>query len=528
MRRRDTFFSPTYDLATSLQEQDKRAKGISRDTSCFSAGARADPLDVVQRTSGKFTWNNHLLKPFLAAGLSRFCVATVQGFAGQVSEDVAVGPKATPVVVTLLGRRDVDRAGTRHWRRGADMDGNAANFVESEMIVELPGLGIVQSFVQVRGSIPLAWSEVPNLRYKPRREQAPLVASQKAFAAHMGALVDSYQSVVAINLAGLGPKKSEGKLSKTFAELADWFAKKSGPRPGFELVEFDFHKQCGATKYHNLEKLFERIRPEFESIGAFRRSTPAMTGAPDGSREKVQYQSGVFRTNCIDSLDRTNVVQTMLAVHTLESLLQNLQMLRQPVSGGPAPSQTGAVLEEVFPALLWDLKRIWADHGDAVSKLYAGTGALKSGFVRTGKRSLSGFVDDGIKSVTRYVLNNFADGVKQDAIDLVLGHCDSTAAAPAGLGRVSLAPAAALLALALLAAGAKNGAPLLWGPAVAMDYRHGLRVASQPAFLRWAAAPLLAGAAILATLRTLGTLAVTRPALCMGRVQVWKSPTGKT
>jgi len=31
---------------------------------------------------------------------------------------------------------------------------------------------------------------------------------------------------------------------------------------------------------------------------------------------------------------------------------------------------------------------IWADHGDDISRQYAGTGALKSGFTRTGPGSL--------------------------------------------------------------------------------------------------------------------------------------------
>lgn len=41
---------------------------------------------------------------------------------------------------------------------------------------------------------------------------------------------------------------------------------------------------------------------------------------------------------------------------------------------------------------------------------YAGTGALKSGFTRTGKRTLAGLMDDGVKSITRYYLNNFKVG----------------------------------------------------------------------------------------------------------------------
>jgi hypothetical protein len=46
---------------------------------------------------------------------------------------------------------------------------------------------------------------------------------------------------------------------------------------------------------------------------------------------------------------------------------------------------------------------MWADHGDEVSNQYAGTGAMKSAFTRTGKRDIWGLLDDGAKSLTRWV-----------------------------------------------------------------------------------------------------------------------------
>lgn len=57
--------------------------------------------------------------------------------------------------LTLIARRSVHRAGTRHWRRGADADGHAANFVESEQLLQLePGAGeeapTIASYVEVR------------------------------------------------------------------------------------------------------------------------------------------------------------------------------------------------------------------------------------------------------------------------------------------------------------------------------------------------------------------------------------------
>ena len=39
----------------------------------------------------------------------------------------------------------------------------------------------------------------------------------------------------------------------------------------------------------------------------------------------------------------------------------------------------------------------------------------------TGKRTTGGLIDDGVKSGVRYILNNFFDGHKQDALDLLTG-----------------------------------------------------------------------------------------------------------
>jgi hypothetical protein len=52
---------------------------------------------------------------------------------------------------------------------------------------------------------------------------------------------------------------------------------------------------------------------------------------------------------------------------------------------------------------------------------YAGTGALKSGFTRTGKRTVAGLIDDGVKSMTRYYLNNFKVRLSY-CIKMILNH----------------------------------------------------------------------------------------------------------
>ncbi len=79
------------------------------------------------------------------------------------------------------------------------VQGTVANFVETEQIVELaPRDGskprVVSSFVQIRGSIPLLWSQIPNVKYKPPTRVSPTAATEPAFDAHVGNLLESYKA----------------------------------------------------------------------------------------------------------------------------------------------------------------------------------------------------------------------------------------------------------------------------------------------------------------------------------------------
>jgi hypothetical protein len=79
-----------------------------------------------------------------------------------------------------------------------------------------------------------------------------------------------------------------------------------------------------------------------------------------------------------------------------------------------------------FPAwrnsdiLLGFHRTLWAENGDALSHMYAGTGALNTSFTRSGKRTLAGALSDATKSVSRMYISNFVDKGKQQAIDALL------------------------------------------------------------------------------------------------------------
>lgn len=108
-----------------------------------------------------------------------------------------------------------------------------------------------------------------------------------------------------------------------------------------------------------------------------------------------------------DCLDRTNVVQSAFAFHTLQDQLCAFVP-------GYSPTPPSQELDHLF-------KNCWADNADFMSIPYSGTGALKTDFTRTGKRTQRGALQDGVNSLKRYYLNNFQDGHTQDAIDLFVG-----------------------------------------------------------------------------------------------------------
>lgn len=142
--------------------------------------------------------------------------------------------------------------------------------------------------------------------------------------------------------------------------------------------------------------------------------------------EPVQIQHGVVRTNCMDNLDRTNVVQATLAKWTLNQQLKLLGVLTE----GEEVDDFQALVRDfrecrpvvrLKPTHLRSSVLVWADHADLISKAYAGSGALKTDFTRTNKRTKMGALEDGYKGAVRYIRNNNFDGARQDGFDLVTG-----------------------------------------------------------------------------------------------------------
>ncbi|VDN09040.1 unnamed protein product [Dibothriocephalus latus] len=310
------YFSHTYDLTLTQQRLSE-------------LGPDAKRQNLFERAERRFVWNGFLLDDWcglVSAALNAppvyawpklgsFITPVIFGFVEilqPTTPSTAYAPEDKPCYA-LISRRSVFRAGTRFYARGVDKDANAANTVETEQIVYIP-TGNFFSFVQVRvastlcnstvnlpamctvyrggrrirGSVPLFWSQQPNLKYKPpvkmghgKNEPANLAEVQNGKEEkdellgqvqvapeqvailkqhfHEVCFTQRYGRTVAINL--LDEKGMERRLCRSYA-----LASQSVDQAELKYESFDFHRECSALKWHRLSILLDRLEPEIVAM----------------------------------------------------------------------------------------------------------------------------------------------------------------------------------------------------------------------------------------------------------------------
>ncbi|KAL6237778.1 hypothetical protein BDW75DRAFT_203110 [Aspergillus navahoensis] len=407
---RNFFFSYDYDLTRPVSAQPP-------------AGNWNLPLHKV--ADELYFWNQNLMLPFITAGMHPFALPLVQGFVGQSeftvaakndlssetapSEALILGEKQEAVeaktaaekrnyLLTLISRRSVKRPGLRYLRRGVDDDGNTANTVETEQILSVPGWDPshnVYSYLQLRGSIPLYFSQSPySFKPVPVLHHSP-ETNRFAFERHFRTISRRYGKIQAVSLIDKRvPELKLGEQYEKYAQELNQSGGIDGVPLGFEW--FDFHNECRGMKFENVGRLVDRLSDtldEFKSIVV-------------NNGTVLQNQTGIMRTNCMDCLDRTGVAQCAFGQWALEHALK----------------QEGIDIDLGGDSSTRWFNILWADNGDAISKQYSSTAALKGDYTRTRKRNYRGALNDFGLTLSRYYNNIVNDYFSQACVDYILGN----------------------------------------------------------------------------------------------------------
>nr|CAB3479686.1 unnamed protein product [Digitaria exilis] len=456
---KDFFYSYTYPIMQSLQQN------------VTSAGIKEMPYENL------FVWNTFLTEPIRSRCRNTlWTVALVHGHFKQVRLSIF----GREINVVLISRRSRHFAGTRYLKRGVNDHGKVANDVETEQIVfeEEAGSwkGRMSAVVQMRGSIPLFWSqEASRLSPKPdifghftpvQRYDPTYEATKK----HFDDLAQRYgHPIIILNLIKTVEKRPrEMMLRREYFNAVGYLNQNVPEEKKLRFIHWDFHK-FAKSKSANVLGVLGKVAGEALDLTGFyysgkpkvqkKRSTQLSrtSTARDGSLDirassgdlsrlssnadalssaGVQdmrneankqeshgdtpcYQTGVLRTNCIDCLDRTNVAQYAYGLAALGRQLHAMGLTH--VSKIHPDSSIASALMEMYQGM-----------GDALAHQYGGSAAHNTVFTeRQGKWKATTQSREFLKSIKRYYSNAYTDGEKQDAINLFLGYFQPQEGKPA-------------------------------------------------------------------------------------------------
>lgn len=455
---KDFFFSYTYPIMQSLQ------KNVSSNQ---DGGMSYDNI---------FVWNAYLTQTIRSrCNNTIWTIALVHGHFRQTRLSIF----GRDFSVSLISRRSRHFAGTRYLKRGVNDRGRVANDVETEQIVldEEAGSckGKMSSVVQMRGSIPLFWSQEAS-RFSPKpdiilQRYDPTYQATKL---HFEDLVKRYGNpIIVLNLIKTVEKRPrEMMLRREFANAVGYLNQILPVENHLRFIHWDFHK-FAKSKSANVLAVLGAVASEALDLTGFyysgkpsiikriNKSNRTSTGrdtslrdlrASSGDLVRVgnsnemlnsvvnrdretdmnhqnkkdnvsgdapHFQSGVLRTNCIDCLDRTNVAQYAYGLQALGRQLHAMGLTDVPKVD--PDSSIAAALMDMYQSM-----------GDALAHQYGGSAAHNTVFPeRQGKWKATTQSREFLKSIKRYYSNAYTDGEKQDAINLFLGYFQPQEGKPA-------------------------------------------------------------------------------------------------
>ena len=408
------YFSYSYNLTKSLQrnfvESFKKEMVNNFEKEAFKEDSGKTSLEKI--TNYYFCWNYYHIEEFFDLILEKdkkyeswlnFFIygCFIQNFCNL---------KGVHLQISIIARRNRHFAGTRYLKRGISSDGNVANDVETEQILEEVNDWIdrpkISSFIQIRGSIPVYWYQVQNAFYKKPGIKANLSDIRyEATKRHFSSLYERYGTpCIVFNLT---KKIEEGERNELL--LNDLYHK------GIDYINDSIKDFEKITYYHydlNRERYKEGFSKQFYKISCpLISKTNLFSFIPNlKNKYRISLQDGVIRTNCIDCLDRTNFFQKMLGMAVLVVQLRLIG------------------IKEILPEKIVDgiydiLAKMYTNMGDNLSQQYTGTSAIKQTI--TENTNLSDKICDTLVEVVialKRIFNNFfLDRKKQDALNLFLG-----------------------------------------------------------------------------------------------------------
>ena len=397
------YYSFGLNLTNSQQNQSKLSSQEIKDNNNLTFEQKMK--NIYKTINKKYFFNYNLYKIFINKSTKlpydfaySFILPIICGYIGMY--DYTINNKQLQFI--LISRRSQNYAGTRYNTRGIDDNGNVANFCETEQI--LVRGDYLFSFCQLRGSAPVFFEQLGITGYTDITRGKHF--SKEAFSKHLEEINQDFPLVYFVNLLNQ-TKSGEAPIIAEFEKQIQFRLNNNDIR----YTYFDMQNECQKDNYTNIDKLINKVKPLIEIFNCFSQNLH--------TREIYSYQKGTIRTNCLDCLDRTNIIQMRICWIILEIFFKKLNLDNQSINK-IFNSTENFFTQDTKNEFKEKFKNIWAENGDEISIQYAGTASTHTTVTKTGGHSLMGLIQHGIATVSRIYQGNFEDNFKQECIDILL------------------------------------------------------------------------------------------------------------
>jgi len=368
-------------------------------------------------TRSRFAWNSLHLRA-LSTVDPRWTVPQIHG----AFRSTSFHSNNRRFEFVLIARRSRLFAGTRFRKRGLNINGDCANEIETEQILISYGPpDHVFSFKQVRGSVPLHWSQATaGIMPKPEIVISGSDLELTSTRNHFENLSNRYRSpIIPVSLLIRREGSNEAVLGNEFAYAVDFIRSTGMGSDVMPVVHFDMKgasvdlaPACD-TAGGNLPSAM------YEEVIILARELIGKVGWTQCGQKQ---QSGIIRTNCIDCLDRTSIFQNIVGLEVLRQQLVQLGVLDTPLR----PTWVNPVGTEIHPnSLVPVIESMMEEISDVTAIQYAGTATHKKYSSNSRSHSLDGgLLTTGREifiSISRHYSSAFTDNDKQNSYNLFLG-----------------------------------------------------------------------------------------------------------
>lgn len=156
INKNSLYFSDVYDLTNTVLDNLNKPNYLR--------------IEYKNQIRSQYCWNNNFISNIEFINVNNYSenviTSIINGYIG-LRQVVCYNKEFNYVIIS---RKDCRRSGMRFLYRGSDGEGNTANFVETEQIIsflEEENYNLL-SYIQLRGSIPIKWSQPSELMFIPK------------------------------------------------------------------------------------------------------------------------------------------------------------------------------------------------------------------------------------------------------------------------------------------------------------------------------------------------------------------------